>query len=228
MPNTCRHGRPYNVTCDFCKVEGTRSERTYVPPQWKVPKAQQIQTPVCKDCKPFVVFSTSGDLYAHLQGHIDAVKGGPSAPTFRLDTTFWSRSSVQPKPKITLVDKVKLQALLDTQSRSQPVPMPSPTPPGQPVKPRQPVIVKPSDEEEPAHLITPHVFAPPSASLTLCRKCMRSQGNYVHIEANPMPIPDRIIKVCLIIGGAIALIGIAFSVLILFKVPSSYYMPWYW
>jgi hypothetical protein len=236
MANTCRHGRPSTITCDFCRAESRgndiRASGRETPPRWRVPKPQQIGAPVCRDCKPFVVFSAWGDLYAHLQGHIDAANGGPSIPTFKPDEPDIddrNRSVGQLKPKITDADKAKLQALLNT--APQPAPTPQVSVPRQPIAPRRPVIVSPVNVVEPAHLITPHVFAPPRAPLTLCRQCIRAQGNAVHVESHAVkstPMPDRIIKACLMIGGAIALFGITFSVLILFEVPASYYMPWYW
>jgi hypothetical protein len=194
MANTCRHGRPSTITCDFCRAESRgndiRASGRETPPRWRVPKPQQIGAPVCRDCKPFVVFSAWGDLYAHLQGHIDAANGGPSIPTFKPDEPDMddrNSSAGQLKPKITDADKAKLQALLDT-TRSKPI------------DPHRSVIVRPIN-------------------------------NDVHAESHTVKstrMSDRILKASLILGGAIALFGIAFSALIIFKVPSSYYMPWNW
>lgn len=89
MANTCRHGRPYSVTCDFCRVEGSggriRDDYANVPPRWRVPKDPQdsrFSSLVCYHCSPPKRFKEWGLLYAHVQSHIDDVKGGASELTY--------------------------------------------------------------------------------------------------------------------------------------------------
>jgi hypothetical protein len=114
---------------------------------------------------------------------------------------------------------------------------------------------KPEPQTTPRYNTAPHVFDAgingAYSSPKFCRACGKHKFNSIHsLErdvwtpkpesqpytppkretpkriAKPMPLADKIIRACLMIGGIGAVIGMGFIMLILMKIPSSYYMFW--
>lgn len=102
MADTCRHGRPFSVTCDFCRVESRSSESIDrpIPPRWRVPRwrdGAKFSAPKCQFC-PYPPKDWE-DVYNHLQQHISEELDG--------------------KLLISEEEKVGLQALFESFSRSE-------------------------------------------------------------------------------------------------------------
>lgn len=86
---------------------------------------------------------------------------------------------------------------------------------------------QPKQQSKQPHVPAKHHFAPRALAPKLCQECAKPPDDQIHLKSGQPSRPaDRIIKACMIAGGVLAFVGVGFSVLILFKVPSSYYIFW--
>ena len=96
MPNVCRHGRPYNLTCDFCRVESKNRDLDFER-RSNTPRDRRAKTPDPFRCDKCGYTTPWREAYIrHQNRHAEAGKVAED-----LDTAYRSgnvRDRLRPQP----------------------------------------------------------------------------------------------------------------------------------